>query len=116
MAFAAASALLSPVAAVTEMVAEDNPAEILGSKDFNIVSFYRSSDENSREIDMLMEGAEHILEKKVESKEWKPRNVGWYRVDLDKAPDLGLEPDMKPDQIMFAPGMRRALHFEKVHD
>lgn len=115
-AFAAASTLLNPVAAVTEMVAGDNPSEILNGKDYNIVSFYRSSNEDSREIDMLMDGAEHIFEKKVESKEWKPRTVGWFRVDLDKAPELGLAPDMEPDQIMFAPGMRRAIHFEKAHE
>lgn len=116
VAFAAASTLLSPVEAVTEIVTGEDPGKILDGKGFSIVSFYRSSDADSVEIDSLMEGAEYILERKVESKEWKPREVGWFRIDLDKAPDLGLEDDMQPDQYMFAPGMRRALHFEKVHD
>ena len=43
------------------------------------------------DLDELMEGAKLKVDKAIADEEWESRNIGWFRIDLDKHPELALE-------------------------
>ena len=74
---------------IQELQGEEETAALLDKYEFSIVSFYNSEKE-SREIDALLEGTKAIVEEKVASGEWGQRNLGWFRIDLDKHPEMSI--------------------------
>ena len=50
--------------------------------------------------------------KKVRVKDWSQRDVGWFKVDIEKTPELAFYPDKdKSDQAVIGPGVHRLTHF-----
>ena len=100
VAFLAVSSIfasLTVAGEIREMTAGDKPEDLLKDYEFSVISFYKASDADSVEIDSFMAGAKTLLEKKIESGSWTPRNIGWFRVDIDKYPDLAVDKSGKPD-------------------
>ena len=48
---------------IKELKKGDNFKEILGENDFTVVSYYNSSDETSKKIDALLDGAKSYFER-----------------------------------------------------
>ena len=61
------------------------------------------------EIDALVEGAKAIVEEKIASGEWGERNLGWFRVNLDKYPEMSINQEIEPDQMITGHGWRRTI-------
>lgn len=96
--------------------AEDEPGTILQEYEFNVMSFFKSSDPKSVEVDELVEGAMKYLEKKISSGAWSKRNIGWLRVDLDTTPEFALDDSTVTDQAVIGPLKHRMVHFRKVSE
>lgn len=73
---------------------------MLRSHDFNVISFFKPSEPETVEIDAIMEQSKELFESKIESGEWTKRSVGWFRVDLDKNPEMAWDTG-KPSQIVM---------------
>lgn len=72
----------------------------LSMNEFNVVSFYAPSVPDTVKIDALLQDAKKILDEKIESGEWTKRKIGWFRVDIDKNPEMAWE-DGKPNQVVM---------------
>ena len=101
---------------IKDMVTGDDPSEVLEGYDFSVISFYKPSDAASVEVDGFMDGAKAKMDKKIELAEWTERNIGWFRVDIEKHPELAMDEEGKPDQMVIAPGMNRLIHFNKISE
>ena len=108
-------ATLSVAGEIRDMTADDKPEDLITPYEFSVISFYKSSDADSVEVDSFMAGAKALLENKIKVGSWSPRNIGWFRVDIDKYPDLALDKSGKPDQMVVGPGLRRMIHFVKLY-
>ena len=95
---------------ILDLEGEEETASLLDKYEFSIVSFYNSEKE-SREINALLEGTKAIVEGKIASGEWSERNLGWFRVDLDKHPEMTINEEIAPDQMISGHGWRRTLGF-----
>lgn len=84
--------------------------------DYTIVSYYKSSDEASKEVDSFLDGAKSYFERQQTEGDWPARFVGWYRVDIETYPDLAIDDSGIPDQLVVSPAqdMSRFLHFAKL--
>ena len=81
---------------IQEMTGEEDAAVLLAQYDFAVVSFY-NSDPKALEVDATMEGAKNIIESKIAAGEWSERNLGWFRVDIEKHPELYVNENPRPD-------------------
>ena len=63
-----------------------------------------------------MEGAKAIIDAKVAAGEWSKRNLGWFRIDLDKYPALHPNDNGNPDQMITGQGWRRMIGFENQYE
>ena len=75
-------------AAITEMQElknGDNLEELTTAYDFAVISFYKPSDEKSVELQKYIEGAQAYFNTMIdeESGKWQPREVGWFKVDIE---------------------------------
>ena len=105
-------------ASIVEFKEGDDPSAMMAEYDYCIVSFYNSEDW-AIEVDKLMDGAKAHLEKKIADGEWTARpSMGWFRVDIEKHPELNYEEDGMPDTLVVSQktGLRRYLHYEVVAD
>lgn len=39
------------------------------------------------------------------------RTLGWFRINLDETPELGIEDDAEPNVVIFGLGMTKKTHF-----
>ena len=78
------------------------------------MSLYKSSDPKSVEIDAMMEPVKKYAEDAMLTGEWIDRDIGWFRVDIDKHPELAADDSGIPDQMIFskAGGMKRFINFQ----
>ena len=81
---------------IQEMTGEEEAAVLLAQYDFAIVSFY-NSDPKAKEVDAVVEGAKNVVEAKIAAGEWSERNLGWFRVDIEKLPELYVNENPRPD-------------------
>ena len=72
---------------IVEFKEGDDPSALMNEFDFSVVSFY-NSEEWAIETDKLMEGSKAYLEKQITDGVWGERNIGWFRVDIEKLPEL----------------------------
>jgi len=49
------------------------------------------------EIDDFFEMAKVRVDQKIRDEESGPRNLGWFRVDIEAHPDMAIKDDGKPD-------------------
>ena len=96
---------------ILDLEGEEETSALLDKFEFSIISFYNSEKE-SREINALLEGTKAIVEEKMASGEWGQRNLGWFRVDLDKHPEMTINEEYAPDQMITGHGWRRTLGFQ----
>ena len=96
---------------IQEMTGEEDAAVLLAQYDFAVVSFY-NSDPKALEVDATMEGAKNIIESKIAAGEWSERNLGWFRVDIEKHPELYVNENPRPDQMITGQGWRRMIGFQ----
>ena len=104
--------------AVVELKEGDDVKQLTGKYDYAVISFY-NSEEWAVEVDQLMEGAKAELEKHVADGDWTDRNsIGWFRVDLEKYPNLAYDDESIPDQLVISNkfGFSRYLHYEMLHE
>ena len=91
---ATVSSMMAAVAlagGIREMVTGDKPEEVLVDYDFSVVSFFRSTEKDSVEIDSYLDNAKVLFEKQIADGTWSARgNIGWFRVDLDEHPTLAI--------------------------
>ena len=67
-------------------------------------------------VDALIEKTKVIVDAKVESGEWSPRSIGWFRIDLDQYPELAVDQTGKPNQMITDTQYRRMVGFERQFD
>lgn len=67
---------------------QEEAAMHLASNEFNVISFYKPSEPETLKVDALMEQSKTLFDSKIESGEWTKRSVGWFRVNLDKNPEM----------------------------
>ena len=98
-----------------ELEDEENPA--VTDHDFSVISFYNSDDWSQHTNELFEKVKEHI-DKAMESGEWAHRDIGYFRVDIEKHPELAPDDSGIPDQLVYnkAAGLRRLLHFHPVHE
>ena len=104
--FAAALALFAnQVNAVdfVEIMSGDSPEELLNKHEFSVVSFFDSSPE-SLAVHGYVEASKIFLEAQIASGEWTDRNIGWFKIDLEKYPDLNTSEGGRPDQMITGGG------------
>ena len=94
----------------------DSPEDFIMRFTFSVVSFYNGSDEESVKIDSFMEGAQKFMNEQIESEAWSPRHIGWFRIDMEKTPELAMEPSFTPDQMVMAQGLRRMIDWKDVRE
>ena len=114
---AALAHLAQASAEIIEWGNDTVPSELIAEHDFALISFYHS-DEKAIEVDMLMEGAKAHLEKQIADGEIGERDIAWFRVDIEKYPDLAFDDSSMADQMIInnLAGLQRWIHFEKTHD
>ena len=114
---AASLAMLAAVSAATDAITVfkegNDPTSLMEAFDYSVVSFY-NSEEWSTEVDKIMEGSKAHFEKQIADGVWAERNVGWFRVDIEKHPELSYDDSGIPDQLVVNrhSGLRRYLHYE----
>ena len=86
------------------------PQEFLSNSDFSVISFYNSSDE-SKEIDGLIDGAKMYFDTKLADGDWPDRQVAWYRIDIEKYPDMAFDESNQPNQLITGQGWNKLVHF-----
>ena len=64
----------------------------------------------------MFEAAEVALEKKLGEEKYKERNIGWFKIDIEKTPELAMDDSGKINQMVVARGMSRMIHFGKISD
>ena len=64
------------------VVGEDIPSAV-GETKFSVLSIFRSNDPKSAEVDRLMDGASAFFEGSIINGTFAPRDLAWYRIDLD---------------------------------
>ena len=69
-------------------------------KEFTVVSFY-TSDEYSKLVDGLMDGAKKIIDAEIADGTISDRDIAWLRIDLEKNPELGLDQSGYPAQVIM---------------
>ena len=67
---------------------ETNMQEIFAKHNFVVVSFYKPSVKDSQELQDLIDDAKFYMENKMRINDWAKRDVGWYRIDMEKNPEL----------------------------
>ena len=45
----------------------------------------------------MMDAAKIIIDDKIAQGEWEPRKLGWFKVDIDKHPELNINEHGRPD-------------------
>ena len=115
---AASLAYIAAASAIIELKEGDDPVEKMTEYDYAVISFY-NSEEWSVAVDQLMEGAKAELEKMIKSGKSSARNsLGWFRVDIEKHPELSFEEEAFPDQLVVSnkSGLKRYLHYEEMYE
>lgn len=85
--------------------------------DFAVISFYKSSDALSVEIDGLFDGASVQMEKMIEDGAISQRTISWYRLDIDEFPDMALKADKSTQLIISKLGnYKKDFDFEKSEE
>lgn len=115
-AFACLATLAQAAGEIRTLTMDDLPPTFLEENEFSFVSFFKSSDPDSVAIDGFVDGAKAIVDKKIADGEWHERNLGWFRVDLDKHPDMSVDGSGRADQMITGKGNRRMLGYEKVFE
>ena len=86
-------------------------------KDFTVVSFY-TSDEYSKLVDGLMDGAKAIIDAEIEDGTITDRDIAWLRIDLEANPELGLDQSGYPAQVIMnnVGQLQRYIGFNYFHE
>ena len=86
--------------------------------EFAVLSLYKSSDPKSVEINAMLEPVKQYAEDAMLTGEWIDRDIGWFRVDIDKYPRLADDDSGIPDQMIFskAGNMKRYINFQPNAD
>ena len=60
-----------------------------------------------------MEGAQAFMEKSIADGSWGKRDIGWYRVNFEKYPELAADDSGIADQLVYnnLNGLQRFMHF-----
>ena len=105
----------APKSVITVLEDDENPA--VTDHDFSVISFYNSEDW-SQHFDSLFEKVRDKVDEAMASGEWKHRDIGFFRVNIETHPELAPDDSGIPDQLVYnkAAGLRRLLHFHPVHD
>ena len=93
--------------------------DITEQYEFALVSFFNSDDPKSVELDGIIELAMKYFDNQIQEGELEKRNVGWFRVDSSKVPELGgLEENVQNDQIIFngQERLQRSLQIGSIED
>ena len=114
---AASLAYIAAASAIIELKEGDDVVERINEYDFAVVSFY-NSEEWSVAVDQLIDGAKAEIEKQIADGKWSARNsLGWFRVDIEKHPEMALDDkNLVSDQMMIGPGLRRMISFDKLSE
>ena len=80
-------------ATVTELTASDSLPDMVKDYDFAIISFFKPSDPASVEMDSYMDGAKADFDARVADGRTSPRKVVWFRVDIEKNPQMSAKPN-----------------------
>ena len=57
-----------------------------------MISLFKPSDPASQEIDSFMDGAKALFDSMIAEGKTSERNVGWFRIDIDKFPEMAAKP------------------------
>ena len=87
-------------ATVTELKASDSLPDMVKDYDFAIISFYKPSDPASVEMDSYFDGAKEDFDARVTDGRTSPRKVVWFRVDIEKFPEMAAKPNESCQLIM----------------
>ena len=104
--------------AIIDFKEGDDATSLMEKYDYCVVSFYNSEDW-SKETNELMEGAKAHFEEQIANGEWSKReSIAWFRVDIEKHPDLSYDDSGIPDQLVVSQltGLRRYLHYGRIFD
>ena len=98
-----------------ELEDDENPA--VTDHDFSIISFYNSEDW-SQHLNSIYDKVRDAVDEAMASGEWKHRDIGFFRVNIETHPELAPDDSGIPDQLVYnkAAGLRRLLHYHPVHD
>ena len=83
--------------------------EALYAHDYSIISFYRESNEDEKNIDSLMDKVATYIDDQITAD--SPRDLAYYRVNLDATPELAPDERGTGDQMIYSrtAAMRRML-------
>ena len=101
-------------AAVQEITPEgESINDLVAKHDFSVISFFHEQDENVKKVDGLLEGAQAFMEKQIADGSWTKRDIGWYRVNFEKYPELAADDSGIADQLVYnnSNGLQRFIHF-----
>jgi hypothetical protein len=87
-------------AQVKEMVGGELPSDYLNNAEFNVVSFYDSS-EDSQYFNKVFSEAMHYINEKLATDKWHHRQIQWVQADIGAYPELAFD-DRGPTQIVYA--------------
>lgn len=120
--FEAALGLVALVSAsenkgMTELTDIDTLHTEMNKYEFSILSMYTSSDLDL-EVDTYMEGAMKIFNEKMANGKMSHRDVGWFRADIEKYPELDLQTAGIGDQAIISRdhNLTRFLHWNAGDD
>ncbi len=84
---------------------------------FTVVSFH-TSDEYSKLVDGLMDGAKAIVDEGIAAGDISDRDIAWIRVDIEKNPELAFDQSGMPSQIIMnnVGQLQRFMGFNYYHE
>ena len=103
-------------AEVTLISSLDEAEKMFHENAFSVISYYRGSDSDSVEIDSFLEETKVLLEKEIEEGQASQRSLHWYKIDIEKTPELSFNQSGISNQYVVAPSTSKALNFSKYYE